>query len=378
MTERLRVVIVGAGAMGREWASLLSSNRSARLVGIVDLDHDLAHRVSQDLATDAMVGTDLTEVARLSDAQAVINVTVPNAHRAVNEQALRLGLPVLCEKPLAPTLSAALRQVALADVTGQLLMVSQSRRYFNHLTALRQAVAHLGTLTAVTTEFFHEDHEPGFREQMAHPLLVDMSIHHFDAFRFVTGDEPISVQCTTWNPAWSWFQGDACATADFELVSGAHFIYSGSRCTPGLGTSWNGSWRVQSQRGAAAWDGDVSLTVDSPGLAVDVPDGDEELAGSLAEFVNAIRKGATPQNEVRENVLSLAMVEAAIASSDDGGRRVVIADLLDAAYRKALDEEPAEDVLAALHSWGSAHSGISTGQWGSVDANEITEERERV
>ena len=30
-------------------------------------------------------------------------------------------------------------------------------------------------------------HEPGFREQMAHPLLVDMSIHHFDLIRTVLG-----------------------------------------------------------------------------------------------------------------------------------------------------------------------------------------------
>lgn len=377
MPERLPVVIVGAGAMGREWMRLLTTNSHARLVGIVDLDLDLATSVAADLAPDATVGADLADVIERSGAGAVINVTVPNAHRIVNEQALRLGLPVLCEKPLAPTLSAALRQVALADITRQLLMVSQSRRYFNHLTALRNLVAQLGPLGAVTAEFFHADHEPGFREQMAHPLLVDMSIHHFDQLRYATGDEPVSVQCTSWNPSWSWYAGDACATANFELKSGARFIYSGSRCTPGLPSSWNANWRVQSERGAVNWDGETTLTIDADGMAVDIPSLEEELAGSLAEFVNAVRTTTTPQNEVRANVLSLAMVEGATASSDSGGRRVMITDLLDAAYRQALAEEQAEDVLAQLKRWGDASTGISTGHWGSVGA-EPQQERERV
>ena len=39
---------------------------------------------------------------------------------------------------------------------------------------------------------------------MDSPLLVDMSIHTFDAARYVTGADPVSVQCTEFNPAWSW------------------------------------------------------------------------------------------------------------------------------------------------------------------------------
>lgn len=367
MSERLPVVVVGAGVMGREWAQMLSTSPHARLVGVVDLDAELAAAVVHEITPDAVHGPDLADVVERSSAAAVINVTVPNAHRVVNEQALRLGLPVLCEKPLAPTLSGALRQVALADVTGQLLMVSQSRRYFNHLTALRDAVSELGALGVVTQEFFHEDHEPGFREQMAHPLLIDMSIHHFDALRFATGDEPVSVRCSTWNPAWSWFRGDACAMATFELESGARFVYSGSRCTPGLPTSWNAFWRVQGERGGATWDGETNVVVDAPGVEVDVNDREEELAGALAEFVHAIRTRMTPQNEVRANIFSLAMVEGAVASSAANGDRVVIDDLLDLAYGQALAEEKAEDVLAELRGWSSVQKTIRTGHWGSRD-----------
>lgn len=367
--ERLPVVVVGAGAMGGEWIRMLARSPYAVAVGVVDLDVELAASTVASAGLDGVVvGDSVAEVAERAGAAAVINVTVPQAHRAVNEQALRAGLPVLCEKPLAPTVAEALRQVALADVTGELLMVSQSRRYFNHLAAFRDAVGALGPLAAVTAQFFHADHEPGFREQMAHPLLVDMSIHHFDQLRYLTGDEPVAVRCSSWNPPWSWFAGDAAASAEFELASGARFVYAGSRCTPGLQTSWNADWRVYAERGAAAWDGDDVVRVDADGLGFDVPDGREGIEGSLEEFVNALRTGATPQNEVRANVLSLAMVEGAIRSSERGGERVVVAELLEESLARAIADERGGDVAGLLTSWTSAADGIATPAWGSAPA----------
>ncbi|WP_431246535.1 Gfo/Idh/MocA family protein [Leifsonia xyli] len=366
---RLPVVVVGAGAMGGEWIRMLARSPHAVPVGVVDLDVALAASTAASAGLDdVVVGASVAEVAERAGAAAVINVTVPQAHRVVNEQALRAGLPVLCEKPLAPTVAEALRQVALADVAGELLMVSQSRRYFDHLAAFRDAVRALGSLATVNAQFFHADHEPGFREQMAHPLLVDMSIHHFDQLRYLTGDEPVAVRCSSWNPPWSWFAGDAAASAEFELASGARFVYAGSRCTPGLQTSWNADWRVYAERGAASWDGDDVVRVEADGVGIDVPHGREGIEGSLEEFVTALRAGTTPQNEVRANVLSLAMVEGAIRSSERGGERVVIAELLEESLAQAVADERSDDVAAQLTSWNSAADGIATPAWGSAPA----------
>jgi predicted dehydrogenase len=367
--DRLPVVVVGAGAMGREWIRMLATSPHAVPVGVVDLDLDLAASAVATLGLEgAVVGDSVAEVAQRAGAEAVVNVTVPQAHRIVNEQALRAGLPVLCEKPLAPTVAEALRQVAIADITGELLMVSQSRRYFNHLAAFRDAVRQLGPLAAVHAQFFHADHEPGFREQMAHPLLVDMSIHHFDMLRYLTDDEPVGVRCSSWNPPWSWFAGDAAATAEFELASGARFVYSGSRCTPGLQTSWNADWHAYAERGAASWDGDDVVRVDSDGIGIAVPTGSEGIEASLEEFVTSLREGTTPQNEVRANVLSLAMVEGAIRSSERGGERVVVAELLEESLARAIADEHSDDVVERLRSWTSAADGIATPAWGSTPA----------
>jgi len=393
--HRLRVVVVGAGVMGQNWVRLLATSPTAQLVGVVDLDPSLAAsaaRLAAEVAGDdgeaasgptVVTGASVSDVALRSDAEAVIDVTVPQAHRAVNEEALRAGLPVLCEKPLAPTVAEALRQVALAEVTGQLLSVSQSRRWFRHLTAFRDAVGQLGPLAAVDARFFHADHEPGFREQMAHPLLVDMSVHHFDQLRWVAGDAPVAVRCSSWNPPWSWFAGDAAATAEFELASGARFSYAGSRCTPGLSTSWNADWHAYGEHGAARWDGDddVALELDpraptAPAGAasappsvpvlvpVPVPDHLEGIAGSLDDFVAALRSGRTPYDEVRANVVTLAMVEGAVQSASRGGERVVLADLLDEALVTARADERCDDVAEVLHSWPDAATALAAPGWG--------------
>jgi myo-inositol 2-dehydrogenase/D-chiro-inositol 1-dehydrogenase len=367
--DRLPVIVVGAGAMGGEWLRMLAGSTNARTVGVVDLNLELAASTVASIGLDdVVIGASIEEVAARSGAKAVINVTVPQAHRVVNEQALRAGLPVLCEKPLAPTVAEALRQVALADLTGGLLMVSQSRRYFARLTEFREAVQNLGPLAAVHAAFYREDHEPGFREQMAHPLLVDMSIHHFDQLRLVTGDEPVAVRCSSWNPPWSWYAGDAAAAAEFELASGARFVYSGSRCTPGLQTSYNAEWRVYGEGGAAEWDGEQLVRAE-PAFG-EAPESDrlEGIEGSLEEFVASLRTGVTPQNEVRANVLSLAMVEGAIRSSERGGERIVIAELLEESLTQAIVDERQNDIAELLRSWASAADGISTPAWGTVPA----------
>ncbi len=67
---------------------------------------------------------------------------------------------------------------------------------------------------------------------------------------------------------------------------------------------------VTARRSAQTADGTVILV--EPGT------GPEEIAGSLAEFVDAVRSGRMPSGEGHSNVLSLAMVEAAIRSAEAG------------------------------------------------------------
>ena len=107
------------------------------LVGIVDLDLDAA-RAGAEHHGDASLplSTDLGALIADLSPDAVVDVTVPVAHHPVTTQSLFAGLPVLGEKPVALDVAEGLSLAAAAEVTGELFMVSQSRRYDDHLVAL--------------------------------------------------------------------------------------------------------------------------------------------------------------------------------------------------------------------------------------------------
>jgi predicted dehydrogenase len=284
----------------------------------------------------------VTAVLEETGGEAVIDVTVPAAHTAVNIEALFAGVPVLCEKPAAPTVADALEQSAASRATGRLLMISQSRRYYAALERFRLVVADIGGAGLLTTDFFRAPHFGGFREEMAYPLLVDMAIHAFDAARLVMGADPVAVSCQSWNPAWSWFSGDAAANAVFEFADGRRYRFTGSWVAAGLETSWNGEWRASGSGGSATWDGEHLVR---SSLAPDdqvVPSPAEEIAGALAEFVAAVRTGASPSGAIAANIPSLAMVEAAVRSAETSTKVDIvrlIEDALDEARARPVREE---------------------------------------
>jgi predicted dehydrogenase len=352
MPEPLRVLQVGAGGMGRAWLRTIRANPDVVLVGLVDLDLEAARSAADEHGYgDVPVAASIDELASAADA--VIDVTVPVAHPKVSVDALLRGLPVLCEKPLAETVRECLAMVAASEVSGKLLMVSQSRRYFRAGNAFGRQLAELGTIGSLSCEFFKAPHFSGFRERMAEPLLVDMAIHQFDLSRKLIGSEPVSVYCESYNPDWSWFDGNAAANAVFTFADGTRFAFTGSWCAPGLETSWNGRWRASASGGTATWDGDglpVAERASGEPLPAAVLDDPEEIAGSLVEFVDAVRQSTIPQSEVHSNVISVAMVEAAVRSASLG-TPVRIADVITDAHTEALATVQDEPLHAALKAW---------------------------
>jgi predicted dehydrogenase len=239
-------------------------------------------------------------------------------------------LPIIGEKPMAASMEQAREMVAAADKAGKLYMVSQSRRYIPEQTAFRQAIVdQVGSLGILNVDFYIGAHFGGFRDEMASPLVLDMAIHTFDQARYLSGETPVAVYAEEFNPAWSWYQGDVSAVAIFEMPSGLRFTYRGSWCAEGLHTSWDGDWRAVGPHGTATWTGGgipVVQTVAKKGgfhsemtesLATVVPS-KGGIEGSLEDFLNALKTGATPGGECHDNIHSLAMVFAAIKSSREG------------------------------------------------------------
>jgi predicted dehydrogenase len=309
----LRAVVAGAGALGPFWAREVVESGDTELVGWVDLDTRRVRKVASELGVDGLsTGPSLERMLAEQRPDFVVNVTAPAAHREVTLAALEAGADVLTEKPLATSLDEALEMIAAADRAGRLLMVSQNRRYMPELAAFREEVAALGPLSSLSCEFFrnHRHARAAFLFAFPQPLLLDMAIHLFDGARAITGADPLSVYCESYNPPWSWFDGPAAAAAVFRMSDGLRFNFVGNWAAPTDETSWTGAWRAVGENGIATWDGE------------DTADRDPErflgLEGALADFVNGLTNGGVPHGESHDNVRSLAMCHAAVESAARG------------------------------------------------------------
>jgi predicted dehydrogenase len=221
--------------------------------------------------------------------------------------------------------------VAAADAAERLFMVSQNRRYMPELIAFRDTVARLGRLSELTCDFFiaHRERAAEFLFAFPQPLLLDMAIHLFDGARAITGADPLSVYCDAYNPPYSWYDGPrrrARGLPDVrraalrllgqlggrrvrDLVDG--LVARGRRARLGdLGGRPRGA-RVEPGPGK-------TITASVPILIPPSEIRFKGLAASLAEFVSALRTGTTPQGEAHDNIQSLAMCHAAVASAELG------------------------------------------------------------
>lgn len=327
--ETFRALIVGAGRMGRGWGKNLRDCPDTQVAAWVDVVPGAAALAVDELGLHGVVtGCDLEAAIGVTRPDFVVDVSPPAAHRDVTVAALSRGIPVLGEKPMAATMEQAREMVAASERTGTLYMVSQNRRYDRNLHALRRLIVeHTGPMGVVNADYYMGEHDHGFRLEMASPLLVDMAIHTFDAARFLGAGDPLAVYCTEFNPPWSWYRGNACASAIFEMAGGVTFTYRGSRCSDGWHTSFDAAWRVVGPHGTAQWDGrgtPVAEVVSEPTEPIarftrieGVPDPAMAtgIAGTLHDFLQALKTGATPPCECHDNIKSLAMVHAAIASA---------------------------------------------------------------
>ena len=330
---RERAIVVGAGGISGAWFPPLAAEK-VEVAAVVDLAKGRAEKRIEEFKLKAFASDDLEKVLREVKADFLVDLTVPEAHDEVTCKALRAGLHVVGEKPMAAGMAEARRMVYASEKAGKLYMVSQSRRWdAKHDTLARTVAAgRIGDLTTMNCDFFLGAHFGGFRDEMPSPLILDMSIHHFDMARMIGGVDPVRVYAEEFNPKGSWYKGDVAANAVFEMTGGVRFAYRGSWCAEGCPTSWNGDWRIVGSEGTLLYDHDKDPSGEvvasdtgfnrplKPAGVVRSPLKYGGMHGALREMLAFLRTGRQPQTECHDNIKSLAMVLAAIESSRAGKR----------------------------------------------------------
>lgn len=333
----MKVIQAGIGGMGNTWLNAVKRSDAVDFAGFVEVSDDIARAQTDAYNLDpARIFQSLPQALEAVEADAVINVTPPQFHREICVSAMAAGLPVLTEKPLAGNLEDARAIVSAANATGVLCSVAQNYRYRPLTQTIKALLAsgELGAAAAVRAEFYRGPHFGGFREEMPHPLIVDMSIHHFDMMRFLLSSDAVSITARSWNPAWSWFNGDASAAAVIEFANGVQASYIGSWCSQALETSWNADWRFECERGVILVEDDLvyvqrllGVDADARGAASAHDDKREiPLIGMeresqdylLHEFCEAVTQGKSVGTTAQDNIHTMEFVFGMVEACDSG------------------------------------------------------------
>src|SRR6267143_3789545 len=330
----LRMVQVGLGPHGRNWArQVLPHISEIDVVAYVDTDPYALDALRQEAGVPAdRCFESLKEAVAATEPVALLNTTALPGHVPVIRAAFDAGLHVLVEKPFAPSLDAAEQLVDAAAARKLILMVSQNYRFFPAPRAIAALVREeaLGKLHEVSIDFRRFStagpNGRGRHQIEEQPLLVDMSIHHFDLLRLIINREPQRIFCEAWNPDWGVFGGPSAAVASIVFEGGVVVSYRGSWVSAGSVTPWPGDWRLEFQNGEVVWTSRLddgvphdkvivrphagkARTLVLPAMARTGP------AGTLTEFARAILDGHEPETSGHDNLGSIALMYAAVESA---------------------------------------------------------------
>lgn len=192
----VNVAVIGAGMMGGDHVRRLASRIAGAAVGaIVDTDLKRGRALAGEIdgGRSVSVTDDPYAVIAYADIDAVIVATGDETHAPLCRVSIDRGIPVLCEKPLAPTeeecRSVVDHEIANVSAGGnRLVSVGFMRRFDPGCAQLRRAVETQELGQALINHCVHRnvDPYPGGSEH----TITGSAVHEFDFIPWLMG-QPI-------------------------------------------------------------------------------------------------------------------------------------------------------------------------------------------
>ena len=252
---------------------------------------------------------------------------------------------VLAQKPLALSLDEARRLRDEARAAGKPLSVNQNMRYDQSMQVLKQIFDRgaLGEPVFAQIDMHAIPHWQGFLEDYDRLTLSNMSVHHLDTLRFLFGDPEEVTSVTRTDPRTRFAHSDGIVITTLRFASGllalsTEDVWSGPR-EEDYEDDQQITWRVEGTKGVAkgtiGWPtGTASTlsynsTLETDGQWV-TPEWrtmwfPQAFIGVMEQLQHAVETGTEPVLNVADNVRTMALVEAAYRSIDEG--RTVRLDL---------------------------------------------------
>lgn len=191
----MKLGLIGLGRIGAFHAETLAALDTVDELVVTDAVPAVTERVADRVgATPA--GSPADVLAAGVDG---VLVAAPTAlHAELTLAGVDAGVPVFCEKPLAPTPAEAERVAAAVTAAGVPVQVGFPRRFDPAFRAARAAVekGELGKLRTVRSTTLDPAPPPASYLAGSGGIFHDCAVHDFDAVRWVTGREVVEVYAT--------------------------------------------------------------------------------------------------------------------------------------------------------------------------------------
>lgn len=327
--RRLGWGIAGASDIAaRYMVPAIRRRPDAHVVAVASRSSERAAKFASDHSISKWYGS----VAEMAADPAVDVVYVGSDNRLHHEQTLVAAAArkaVLCEKPLALSISDAMEMVAECKRSGVILGVNHHLRGAAKVIAVRDLVKAGGIGRPLAIRMAHAAYLPEHLQtwRIADPHagggpLNDMGTHDFDALRFVLGDEVVDVTAMTAE------QGMTVAGIEDEVmgvlrfargaIASFHAAYN-LRFTASALEIYGTEGAVIGRGILAGSGGGEVLFRDSKG---DHPLQLEEVMnpyeGTVQAFCDAVLNGGNPPASGEDGVWSLAIAVAAREAARSG------------------------------------------------------------
>lgn len=321
---RPNIALIGCGGITKH--HLLAYQKAGYpVVALCDVALGRARARKAEFFPEAKVYRDWRDVLRRDDVEVVDLAAHPAERAAMIPAALEAGKHVLSQKPFVLDLAFGRRMVDLADKKGVKLAVNQNGRWAPHFSYIREAIRAglVGDVRAAHLSV-HWDHsflEGTPFEKIRHLILYDFAIHWFDALNSFFGGRPAkrvfaSMAQTPDQPIDPPLLAQVVVEYDGAQASLAFDAHT--RFGPQDRTYVTGSRGTLTSIGPDHRRQKVTL-VTSEGQASPrlygrwFPDG---FHGTMGELLLSIEEDREPSNGARENLESLALCFAAVASAE--------------------------------------------------------------
>lgn len=246
-------------------AGLLQAIPDVDMLTVSDADQARAEEVAGDLAAESAPLEEL-----LAKADAVVIAAATSAHAELIMQSVEAGKPTFCEKPISLDLESTDEVVEHVQRNQGRVQMGFQRRFDPGYRAARDLVARGALGDLYTVRMAGHDPEPPSEGYIAASggLFRDFSVHDFDAIRFVTGEEVVSVYAdgsVIEFPLFAKYDDIDVGAAMLRLESGALGILSVTRHNP-LGYDIRMELHGSGDSVVVGWDEQTPIRSLEPGI----------------------------------------------------------------------------------------------------------------